>query len=59
MKIGKENINEAFFKDWEYDKFVEFVNSSNLKKGTGLSVDKLAKRLGIVIPKKKETDVPE
>jgi len=52
MLIGNESINEKFFEGWNYDDFEKFIKQTNIEKGTGLTIPKLAKRLGIELPKK-------
>ena len=47
MKIGNEIINEKFFEGWKYPEFEKYIKSSNIEKGTGLTVPELAKKLGI------------
>lgn len=52
MRIGNESINEKFFAGWKFKEFEQFIKSTGMEKGTGLSVIDLAKRLDIEVPKK-------
>lgn len=54
MKIGYYDFNLDFWKGLSYDKFLEKYKGLNLEKETGEKPEKLAKKLGIEIPDKKE-----
>jgi len=54
MKLQDVSLNEKFFEGWTLQQLKDYYEPANLK-NTGLSVEKLAEKLGI----KKATDKPE
>jgi len=54
MKLNDVSLNEKFFEGWNLEQLKEYYGQANLK-ATGLTVEKLAEKLGI----KKATDKPE
>lgn len=56
MKIGNIYIYEQAVKGWDYPTFEKYIKEAGLDKKTGLSVQALAKKLNIEVPKKKERE---
>lgn len=47
MLIGNISFNEKFFEGMKYADFEKYIKSTDLEKGSGLTVSKLAKRLKV------------
>jgi hypothetical protein len=57
MLVGSLSINPDFFAGWSFSIFKEYYDQHGWKDQTGESAEKVAKLLGIEIPKKKGEEI--
>lgn len=58
MLIGNVDFNPAFFAEMSKAEFDKFAKAHNYEADSGVLVDELAERLGIVKPKKEKAEKP-